>query len=160
MKCIVTYYMRVQWDFKLSFQFTNCQTQKHFYKHLFEERNMLSYFSASPSLIGFWNKTVSNSSTPISFWPNSGCVMPLGLLSKRVLLPGMLEKTPAHINPCVLCPRERPPFWVSPEGRWWVAKDVWKELIQWVERSSLKRTLLWYFWRAFEYRNDSLCSEA
>lgn len=80
--------------------------------------------------------------------------MPLGLSSKRVLLPGMLEKTPAHINPCFLCPRERPSFWVRPEGRWWVAKDVWKEVVQWGETAWSGDYLfcLLYFWRAFWVR--------
>lgn len=32
-KCAVTCYLRVYQAFKLSFQFRNCPTQKHFYKH-------------------------------------------------------------------------------------------------------------------------------
>lgn len=63
-KCVVTCYMRLQWVFKLSLQFTNCWTQKHFFQTFFFwwKKCSLSSFSVSPrpsQAVGItWSPTV------------------------------------------------------------------------------------------------------
>lgn len=94
-KCAVTCYLRVYQAFKLSFQFRNCPTQKHFYKHflrkikcvllLFLPASCFQRFLLFPLFPAIGITQLPQLHSPVTFWSDSGCIILLGVLTKRAL---------------------------------------------------------------------------